>query len=159
MTLARDLALVGCILAACTADTTSGDASPQVRRILSDDRYDWKMLEGSGTQIHFPAGSFADAHREVLRGRVESALREVGRVLGRPPGEEILHVFYVDGRDDMEALTGTPVTGYSYFDDNALALVFNAEWSPFERHELAHVLTLGGWPDPGDMAVVEGLAT
>ena len=72
---------------------------------------------------------------------------------------ETLDVFYVDGRDDMANLTGTPVTGYSYFNDNALIVVFNEEWRAFERHELTHTVTLGTWPEAHGAAAVEGLAT
>jgi hypothetical protein len=68
-------------------------------------------------------------------------------------------LFYIDSRRDMENLTGRPVTGFAYYDDDAVVLVFNESWRAFERHELTHVITLGTWPGPAGMASVEGLAT
>jgi hypothetical protein len=72
---------------------------------------------------------------------------------------DLLHFFYVDSREDMANLTGSPVTGYSYFNDHAVVVVFNEAWRPVELHELTHTLTLGTWADPAGPAVVEGLAT
>jgi hypothetical protein len=73
--------------------------------------------------------------------------------------QEHLHLFYVDSREDMENLTGSPVTGFSYYSDRAVVTVFNDRWRAFERHELTHTVTLGTWTSPAGPAVVEGLAT
>jgi hypothetical protein len=59
----------------------------------------------------------------------------------------------------MENLTGSPVTGFSYYSDHAIATIFNDRWRAFERHELTHTVTLGTWTSPAGPAVVEGLAT
>lgn len=79
--------------------------------------------------------------------------------LNEPGYSETIDLFYVDSRADMEQLVGLPVTGFAYFDEQAVVLVFNSTWRPFERHELTHVVTLGTWPSPAGPAVVEGLAT
>ena len=73
--------------------------------------------------------------------------------------DDLLHLFYVDSREDMANLTGSPATGFSYFDDHAAVVVFNEDWRAFELHELTHTVTLGTWADPAGPAVVEGLAT
>jgi hypothetical protein len=161
MTLLRTLALASFLLTACTctADGHPGSPPAQTRRILSDARYEWSTMEAADTRIHFPAGSYAESRREVLGARVRDSRSHVFRMLGQSDDGSLFHVFYVDTREDMAALTGAPATGFSYFSDGAVVLVFNSDWQPFERHELAHVVTLGSWPTPGDMAVVEGLAT
>jgi len=131
----------------------------QVRRILEDDRYDWVTMGTGLVQIHFPAGSYAETQRHLLPARAEEARRTVLERLSVPEFPEPVHVFYVDGRHDMEELTGSPVRGFAYPDDYAIVVVLNDRWRAFERHEMAHVVTLGSWPRPGGPAVVEGLAT
>jgi hypothetical protein len=147
------------LVAGCTAPSPHLDQAPQVRRILSDARYEWVTLETLNTRIHVPVGSYAHANQEVVRQKAEKSRADVLWTLAEPGYSGTLDLFYVDAREDMGALTGTPVTGYSYFDDRAVVLVFNEEWRAFERHEFTHVVTLGTWADPSGMAVVEGLAT
>lgn len=98
-------------------------------------------------------------NRDLLPARAEEARSTVLNRLNEPDYPSTLHLFYVDSRAEMEQLVGIPVTGFAYFDDQAVVLVFNSNWRPFERHELTHVVTLDLWPAPAGPAVVEGLAT
>ena len=143
----------------CSGSPPAPDDSPEVKRILSDERYDWISVETPNTTIHFPAGSFAETNSDMLPAQVESSRSAVLGGLNVPDYSKTVSLFYVDSRADMERLVGSPVTGFAYFDDQAVVLVYNAQWRPFERHELTHVVTLGSWPDPGGTAAVEGLAT
>jgi len=147
------------LLSGCKPGPPHAPERPQVQRILSDNRYEWVTVETTNTRIHFPRGTFAEANQTAIRERAEESRNTVLRRLAKPDYSEILDLFYVDSREDMAVLTGTPVTGYAYFDDSAVVLVFNETWRAFERHELTHVVTLGTWPEPAGMAVVEGLAT
>ncbi len=146
-------------LSACSESPGDPPPDPQVKRILGDGRYAWITLETEHTHIHFPAGSFAEAQAGALPGRAEGARELVLDRLAMSEYDEPLHLFYVDGREDMANLTGSPVTGYSFFNDHAAVVVFNEGWRAFELHELTHTVTLGTWGDPAGPAVVEGLAT
>ena len=146
-------------LSACSVFPGDPAPDPQVERILGDDRYTWMTLETENTHVHFPAGSFAEAQAGSLPGRAEGARETVLRRLALSDYDDVLHLFYVDSREDMANLTGSPVTGYSYFNDHAAVVVFNEDWRAFELHELTHTVTLGTWADPAGPAVVEGLAT
>jgi hypothetical protein len=127
--------------------------------MLSDDHYEWITIESTHARIHVPSGSYAQAHQNILLERAEQSRRTVLSRLFESDYQETLHLFYVDSREDMERLTGRRVAGFSYFSDSAVVLVYNKEWRPFERHELAHTVTLGTWTSPAGPAVVEGLAT
>jgi len=146
-------------LSGCSASSETSDLKPQVQRILGDRRYEWITIETENTRIHFPAGSYAESVRSILPERAEKARNEVLRRLSFSDYPGLLHLFYVDSRDDMANLTGSPATGYSYFNDHAAVVVFNERWRAFERHELTHTVTIGTWADPAGPAVVEGLAT
>jgi hypothetical protein len=127
--------------------------------MLSDDRYEWSTVSTPNLRIHFPVGSHADATQSILLEQAEASRESVLHRLSETDDGQTFDVFYVDSRTDMENLTGNPVTGYSYFNDNAVVVVFNEEWRAFERHELAHTVTLGRWSEPSGIAVVEGVAT
>lgn len=143
----------------CSAPAPSPDDSPEVQRILGDARYEWVSFETPNTRIHFPTGSFAETNGDLLPAQAEDSRSAVLSGLNDPDYSKTVDLFYVDSRADMEHLVGLPVTGFAYFDDRAVVLVYSAAWRPFERHELTHVVTLGTWPDPAGPAVVEGLAT
>lgn len=145
--------------AGCKASPDDSLQGQHVLRILEDDRFDWVTIEADDIRIHFPSGSYAETQRHLLTSRAEDSRREVLTRLSVTEYPDLLHLFYVDGREDMEKLTGSPVTGFSYFDDHAIVVVFNDNWRAFERHELTHIVTLGSWTRPAGPAVVEGLAT
>jgi hypothetical protein len=147
------------LLLGCSAPATSSDDTSEVQRILDDPRYDWISVGTPHTRVYLAAGSFAAKNRDLLPARAEESRRFVLDRLDEPDYASTTHLFYVDSRADMERLVGLPVTGFAYFDEQAVVLVFNSTWQPFERHEMTHVVTLGTWPDPAGPAVVEGLAT
>ena len=151
--------LVWLLVVGCTGAPPAQDQSPRVRHILEDDRYEWIALENEDVRVYYPVGSYAETQRNVLLERAEEARATVLERLCGTEYQSLLHLFYVDSREDMANLTGNPVTGYSYFRDHAVVIVFNESWRAFERHELAHAITLGTWETPAGPAVVEGLAT
>ena len=143
--------LFSLFVAGCTASPPALTQGPQVRRILADDRYEWVTVETENTRIHFPSGSYAETQQGLLPARAEESRRTVLSRLSVSEYQEPLHLFYVDGREDMENLTGSPVTGSSYYDDHAIATVLNDRWRALERHELTHTVTLGTWTSPADV--------
>jgi hypothetical protein len=146
-------------IAACSPSSQGAVQSPEVDRILSDARYEWVTTETAGMRIHFPTGSFADANRDSVTRRAESSRSHVLRRLDVAAYPSTLQLIYIDSRDDMERLIGSPVTGFAYYGEDAVVLVFNADWRAFERHELTHVVTLRTWGRAAGAASVEGLAT
>jgi hypothetical protein len=144
---------------ACSGTPDASAPGPEVRRILEDPRYEWVTLETENTRIHFPAGSYAESISNLLPGQAERARRDVLDRLSLADYPHLLHLFYVDSREDVAKLTGSPATGYSYSHDRAAVLVVHEDWRAFERHELTHTVTLGTWTHPAGPAVVEGLAT
>lgn len=160
MTLRASLALVlPFLVPGCAGSGDFSGEGPEVKRILGDSRYEWVTLETEHTRIHFPAGSYAETVADNLPGRAEGARTEVLQRLSVSGDPHLLHLFYVDSREDMANLTGSLVTGYTYSSDRAVVVVFNEDWRAFERHEFTHAITLGTWSAPAGPAVVEGLAT
>lgn len=148
-----------CSIAACTSADHGALQSSVVDRMLNDPRYQWVTLETSSARIHFPVGSFADAHRDSLAITAEASVQTVLSRLDAADDARRFELFYVDTRHDMEQLTGNPVTGFSYYRDGAVVLVANGRWRSFERHELSHVVTLQTWGPAAGASSVEGLAT
>jgi hypothetical protein len=154
----RFLLVAACSLVWGCSRAAEPDPPAEVRRILQDDRYEWVTIETEHARIHYPESSYAATHADELPGRAERARQSVLDRLSLPDYPELLHLFYVDDREDMANLTGRPVTGFSYSADAAIVVVFNEKWRPFETHELTHVVSMSTWPDPAGPAVVEGLA-
>ncbi len=149
-----------CTLAVgCSAPAPQSGNRAQVQRILDDPRYEWITIETPESRIHFPVGSFAQANSGLLPAQVEKARRRVLLRLNVTGYANAVDVFYIDSRHDMANLVGSPATGFAYYGDGAIVLVFNETWRAFESHEMTHVVTLGTWEEPHGPAVVEGLAT
>ena len=155
----RAFALLCAAAVGCTGSRNSAIPSMEAQRILRDKRYEWVTIESPHARIHFPAVSLTAAHRDMLPARVEEARRDVLGRLGIADYAATLDVVYVDGRQDMKKLVDSPVTGFAYYRDATVVLVFNARWRAFERHELTHVVTYAAWPDTSGAAAAEGLAT
>ncbi|UCC74135.1 MAG: hypothetical protein JSV86_06130 [Gemmatimonadota bacterium] len=157
--MARNPVVVALALIAACASEESGPSN-RARQILEDSRYNWVSLEAAGARIHYAEGSYADGEREVLADRVESARRAILEGLGLCDYPETIDVFYVDAREDMRQLTGSPVTGFAFIEGQAVVLVFNEDWRAFERHELTHVISRNAWGEPGEpsAATLEGFA-
>jgi hypothetical protein len=129
--------------------------------ILQDSLYAWKSIETASARVHYAPGSFAESERGTLANRVESAIESIQERLSVPYYPETLDVFYVDAREDMQRLTGGPVTGFAFTESQTVVLVYNEEWRAFERHEFTHVISLNVWGEPGEptAATLEGFAT
>ena len=147
------------LMMGCSPPAPPSADKAQVQRIMNDPRYEWVTIETPKTRIHFPVGSFAQTKRGSLPAQAEESRSTVLQRLSEADYSNTIDVFYIDNRRDMESLVGSPVTGFAYFDDDAVVVVFNDTWRAFERHELTHVVTLGTWQSPAEPAVVEGLAT
>lgn len=145
------------------AGCSSGESGPsnRARAILEDSRYTWTSIETTRARIHYAEGSYAERRLETLPERVGSALEAIQESLRIPYYPETLDVFYVDAREDMQRLTGSPVTGFAFIESQTVVLVFNEEWRAFERHEVTHVISRNTWREPGEptAATLEGFAT
>jgi hypothetical protein len=152
------LVLAMLLLAGCSSDESSPSTRAQL--ILEDSGYNWTTIEAVGARIHFTEGSYAERERGVLADRVEGARRTILEALSLPDYPVTVDVFYVDGRDDMRRLTGSPVTGFAFIEGQAVVLVFSEEWRAFERHELTHVISRNAWGEAGEPsdATLEGFA-
>jgi hypothetical protein len=153
------LVLALALIAACASDESG--PSNRARLILQDARYIWTSIETAAARVHYAEGSFAEREQDTLADRVEGAIEAIRERLSITEYPETLDVFYVDTREDMQRLTGSPVTGFAFTESQAVVLVFNEEWRAFERHELTHVVSRNVWGEPGEptAATLEGFAT
>ncbi len=128
--------------------------------MLGESHFNWQTIRTSDARIHYLVETYAERNRDVLADRVRESRAAVLERLGVQDYPRGLDVFYVDSRDEMRQLTGQPVTGMAYTDDDVVVLVYNDEWRAFERHELTHVISRRIWGEPGDpfAATLEGLA-
>jgi len=152
------LVLALSFVAGCASD--GGGPSDRARLILGDSRYSWTNIETAGARIHYADGSYAERRRDRLTGRVESARQAILDRLGLADYPVTVDVYYVDAREDMRRLTGSPVPGFAYIEGQAVIVVFNEKWRAFERHELAHVIARNVWGETGEpsAATMEGFA-
>lgn len=151
--------LVLMLIAGCAPGGSA--PSDRAQMILQDSRYRWTSIETASARIHYPKGSFAERERHALADRVNGALESIKERLSISDYPVTVDVFYVDAREDMERLTGSPVTGFAFTEDQTVVLVYNENWRAFERHELTHVISLSHWGEPGEprAATLEAFAT
>ncbi len=151
------LALV--VMPACRGPAHT-EMSERARGFLEDSGYGFRTIQSRSARIHYLENAHAGRDPSVLVDRVEGSVGDVLRELHISEFRPTLDVFYVSSRDEMERLTGFPVTGMSYSEDYTVALVFNETWRAFEDHEIAHVVSQTVWGEPGPpkAPTLEGLA-
>ena len=130
------------------------------RQALDDTYFDWRSLENSDARIYYKAGSFAERHRDMLLGAVTHAIESDLEFLGETVYDPVLNVFFVDDRAEMERIVGSPFTGLANWGADAIFLVFAPDWRSFEKHEFAHIVTMGMWGSPHEDSrwMIEGIA-
>ena len=96
----------------------------------------------------------------MLLGSMRTTVDEVLKLLNEPRYESVLNVFYLDSRDQMKRIVGSPYSGFSDWSGNGIFLVLNPEWRSFEKHEFTHAITMGVWGDPDATSrwMIEGIA-
>lgn len=131
-----------------------------VQKALDDSTFIWLSSSSDRVRIFYPKGSFAEKHRMTLLRSVQTAVDEVLKLLDEPAYEPLLNVFYLESRDEMKRIVGRPYSGFSNWTANGIFIVVNPEWRSFEKHEFAHVVTMGGWgsPDVTSHWMIEGIA-
>lgn len=144
---------------AVVASSPVGHAQNLVQRALDDPYFRWRSIDGPAARIYYQAGSFAEQHRHTLLRSVSGAIVEDLEYLGEPGYNRVLDVFYVDTREEMARIVGRPVTGYANWGADAIFLVVAPDWRSFEKHEFAHLITMGRWGPPHDTSrwMVEGI--
>lgn len=128
-------------------------------QVLTHPDFIWQSVTDGSVRLHYQADTFAERHRIMLLRSAEAAIDQGLAFLGRSGYERELNVFYVDSRQQMEQMVGSPVTGYSDWTGSGVFLVCNPEWRSFDTHEIAHVLSIGqwGWPTQNSRWIIEGL--
>ena len=128
------------------------------RAALDNPAFDWVKQDTSHLRLYFLANSHPASHKEELARRCETAHHDLLALLGVDRSDDVIDVFFIESRDQMDALVGVPVTGFAERDARAVFLVTNAEWRAFERHEIMHVLAHHAWGPASGAWVEEGLA-
>lgn len=136
---------------------SSGDF---VQKALEDSSFTWRSSSTDKVRIFYQKDSFADRHRMMLLRSAGKTVEEVLELLEEPTYDAVLNVFYLESRDEMNRIVGRPYSGFSNWGANAIFVVVNPEWRSFEKHEFAHVVTMGTWgpPDVTSRWMIEGMA-
>jgi len=149
---------------AVTLTLAAGTARPQatdslVDRALANPDFTWHSLAEGGVRLYYQPGTFAERHRIMLLRSAQAALDKGLAFLALAPDDHELRVIYVDDRAQMKALIGSPYTGLAEASSHGVFLVCNPEWRSFDTHEIAHILSLTRWGNPGDTSrwMIEGL--
>jgi len=96
----------------------------------------------------------------MLSASLEASIASVLDLLGETEYTENLNVFYLGSRGEMESIVGRPYSGFADWSTHSIFLVLNPEWRSFERHEFAHIVTMGSWgaPSPASRWMIEGVS-
>jgi hypothetical protein len=131
-----------------------------VQKALDDSTFTWLSTSSEGIRVFYQKDSFAERHRMMLLRSVKSTVDEVLELLEEPAYEPLLNVFYLESRDEMLRIVGRPYSGFSDWTASGIFVVLNPEWRSFEKHEFAHVVTMGVWgsPDVTSRWMIEGIA-
>lgn len=145
------------IVALCASPTRAQDGANPVERALADST--WESTAGAGVRAYYKPGSFAERHRAMLVRSAGVSLDQVLNFLGEREYDPELHIFYVESRDEMNALVGYPVTGFAVWSGHGIFLVVNPTWRSFEKHEMTHIVTMTNWGEPDSTSrwMVEGI--
>jgi hypothetical protein len=136
-----------------------GHSQDLVRQALDDPYFQWRSVENAEARVYYKESSFAERHRHTLLRSVTTAIEEDLEFLGESAYEDVLNVFFVDTREEMERIVGRPVSGYANWGASGIFLVFAPGWRSFETHEFAHIITMGVWgaPHASSTWMIEGL--
>ena len=151
------------LLLACAA-CARPDAPTQPRGLgraaLANDAFRWTTLERRGLRVHFAADTYAAAHADSLADLTAYGRERDLALLGLEDFGETIDVFFIDSREQMNALTGAPVTGFAHRDSASIFVVTNPEWRGFQTHELMHVIAHQAWGAAAQPSgwIEEGLA-
>jgi len=131
-----------------------------VTKALNDSTFTWLSASSNGIRIFYQKDSFAEKHRMMLLRSAKTSVDEVLELLDEPAYEPLLNVFYLDSRDEMKRIVGQTYSGFANWTANAIFIVLNPEWRSFEKHEFAHVITMGIWGTPHITSqwMIEGIA-
>ena len=149
------------ILSLVSVFVSSAQTSEDIlQRVLNNKAFSWLSYSSQNIKIYYQKDSFAQQHKSMLLRSIEKSVEEVLDTLHESASERLLSVFYVESREEMEQMIGYPVTGYAAWGVNAMFLVVNPEWRSFEKHEFAHIVTMGRWGRPAGSSrwMTEGIA-
>ena len=127
---------------------------------LAHPDFSWSVDSVPGVRAYFLRGTYADVNRDSLLRRLPAALAHARVMIAAPPLSGPVDVFFVERREQMQALTGANATGFAHTAARAVFLVTNSDWRAFERHEIMHVVSVQTWGRGGMSKpwLLEGLA-
>ena len=148
------------VLIASAVAGVAQDADNLARKALDDPAFEWRSIESSNARVYYQAGSYAERHREMFLRSVEKMIEEVMEYLGEPGHAGPLDVFYLNSREEMKRIVGSPVTGFANWSAKAIFVVCSPQWRSFEKHEFTHNVTMGIWGRPHEKSgwMVEGIS-
>jgi len=131
-----------------------------VQRAIQDTSFHWRSVSSDRIRVFYQENSFAERHRMMLFRSARTAVDEVLTNLNETSNGRILNIFYLESRDEMARIVGHTYSGFADWTGNGIFLVLNSEWRSFEKHEFAHIVTMGGWgsPHPTSQWMIEGIA-
>jgi hypothetical protein len=131
-----------------------------LEKALKDSTFTWRNITKNKVRIYYQKDSFAERHRMMILRSVAAAVNEVLTTLDESNWKSVLNVFYLESREEMKRIVGRPYSGFSDWSANAIFIVLNPKWRSFEKHEFAHVVTMGLWgsPDADSKWMIEGIA-
>ncbi len=148
------------ILNVIATGVSSQENANFVQRALADSSFAWRSIASNKIRIYYEEDSFAERHRMMMLRSMITAVDEVLKILEASECDSVLNVFYVESREKMKRIVGRSYSGFSDWAANAIFMVLNPNWRSFEKHEFAHVVTMGVWgpPDITSRWMIEGIA-
>ena len=130
------------------------------RALLGDNSFEFVTVEQKHFRFYYQPNSFAASHLDSLCVNAEFARRHGLAVLQEAEFPEIIDVFYLQSRDDMNRAIGYSVKGFSDWRSRTVLIVVNEEIRAYHAHEIMHVLSANLWGFPADSnhCFLEGLA-
>jgi hypothetical protein len=140
--------LVPAILALMLAETPCGllalpQASPS--KFLKRHGFSWRTEETAHFLIHYEANSFAEKELGALTRAHEHAVPRILELLGESAPPEKIHIFAVEDRARMKALTGRETIGQAIGDQNSICCVFSKSTQAVGAHEVMHIISSKKW--------------
>ncbi|MEO8172043.1 MAG: hypothetical protein ABI581_03135 [Sediminibacterium sp.] len=129
-----------------------------IHKNLSRLRQTWNRDSLTNTTIYYQSGSFAETDRNFLRITIEQRRADILQIMGEKNYPARIDAFFFQEKHEMNEQLKTHGEGVAFAKDNVAAFTYSQGFEGYNRHELAHVISINLWGETS-LWIEEGFAT
>lgn len=128
-------------------------------RFLNNPHFEWISDSlAPHTTIYYEKGSYAEAHKEILKEKIKYYLQRTQAFAGIENYNHPIHYFILESRKKMKILLGRETNGNADPENDLVTAIYSEKIkSAFSHHELFHLVAMKEW-GPSEIWFNEGMA-